>query len=199
MQRVILFVFVSAVLMLTASFKKQAIDERYSNSGYFMAIVGGGMFELRDADKYRAEMRTKTASMNNRTSEINRSATSITFYGNSFKDAEGNSFDETLSFEYALNNGNTGVVNDLKVDLNYDKYNYYQIPEKTKFTVTKLDWSADHKTCLVTADFDCKMRRWGFPVDDQLVVRLKGRMVNINVTVPPWIASKLNVEASLGQ
>lgn len=199
MKRTILSVFLFATLLFGSSFKPQSSQEKYSNSGYFMAILGTGMFELRDNDKYRAEMRTKGGTMNNNSSELNRSATSIMFYGNSFTDADGKSFDENLNVEYTLNNGGTGEVNDLKIDLNYDKYNYYQIPEKSSFQITKLEWSADHKNCLVSADFNCKMRRWGFPADEQPIVRLKGRMVNINVMVPPWIASKLNVEASIGQ
>ena len=199
MKRTILPASLFMFLLLCTSFKRQTVDERFSNSGYFMAIVGTGIFELRDDRKFMGEMRTKSSTMNNKSSELNRSATSITFYGNSFTDASGKTFDETINFEYALNNGSTGAVNDLKVELNYDQQNYYHIPERTKFNVTKLDWSADHKTCLVTAEFDCRMRRWGFPVEEQPVIRLKGRMVGINVTVPPWIASKLNVEASLGQ
>ena len=97
MQRAILPVFLLVIMLFTSSFKPQSSGERYSNSGYFMAIVGTGMFELRDNDKYRAEMRTKGGSLNNNISELNRSSTSIMFYGNSITDAQGNSFGVTCS------------------------------------------------------------------------------------------------------
>lgn len=69
-------------------------------------------------------------------------------------------------------------------------HDYYQIPELTKFVVKNITWSDDRREFIMSADFDCRMRRWGFPAESQLVVRLKGRMVNINVTAPAWIKIK---------
>lgn len=199
MQKVILPCYLLSIFLLTTSLKNEGNDERYSNSGYFMAIVGSNLFELRDNNKYRADMRTKSASLNNQTTEFSRSTTALIFYGNNFTDSLGNSFDETVSIEYSLDNDELGEVNDLKIELNYDQHNYYHLPDKTIFKVTQVDWSADHKNCLVTADFDCRLRRWGFPANEQPIIRLKGKMVAINVTVPPWISAKLNSRAEAGQ
>ncbi len=190
MTKFTLLVFLSGIVLLTGSFKPEGDQEHYKNSGYFFAILDGQMFEMRDDDKYRAELVNKTASLNSKTSELNRVATSLIFYGNQFKDENGKPFTESIDFEFSFSEGSTGEPGDLKIELNYDKHTYYQIPEKTRFHISKIEWSDDRRNYLLSADFDCKMRRWGFPAESQPTVRVKGRMVNINVSVPPWVKIK---------
>ena len=153
-------IFLLGVILFFGSFKPEGDQEHYKNSGYFFAILDGKMFEMRDDDKYRAELINKSASLNNKTAELNRVATSLIFYGNQFMDDKGKPMDENIDIEYSFANASTGEASDLKIELNYDKHAYYHIPEKTRFHVSKIEWSNDLRNYLVSADFDCKMRRW---------------------------------------
>lgn len=175
------------ILFVSGGFNSRPEDDNghYKNNGYFFAILNGTMFEMRDDDKYRAELVNKTGSMKD--DKTTRVATSLIFYGNDFTDDKGKPFTENVDVEFSFDDGATGDVKDLKIEVHYDKQDYYHMPEATKFRVTKVEWSDDRRNYLLSADFDCKVRRWGFPAESQPVVRLKGRMVNINVTVPAWI------------
>ena len=185
-------VMLLAVVFTSSSFTKLPDDDNghYKNNGYFFAILNGNMFEMRDDDKYRAELINKTGTMSNSSSGLSRVANSLIFYGNEFKDEKGKLFDENIDFEYTFDEGSLGEPKDLKIEIHYDMHDYYQIPELTKFVVKNITWSEDRREFIMSADFDCRMRRWGFPAESQPVVRLKGRMVNINVTAPAWIKIK---------
>ncbi|MFN8300613.1 MAG: hypothetical protein U0T75_16040 [Chitinophagales bacterium] len=180
------------LVIVSSGFRSQRPPEddngHYKNNGYFFAILNGNMFEMRDDDKYRAELVNKTGSMKD--DKLSRAATSLIFYGNDFKDENGKLFTENVEMEYTFDNGALGEPHDLKIEAHYDKQDFYHIPEATRFKIIKIDWSDDHTNFLLSADFDCKMRRWGFPAESQPTIRIKGRMVNINVTVPSWVKIK---------
>lgn len=191
MKRTTTLVALASALLVFGSFRPDDDNGHYKNNGYFFAILNGSMFEMRDDDKYRAELVNKTASLNNSKSEqISRVATSLIFYGNNFTDEQGKIFTENVDFEFSFNDGALGEPQDLKIEINYDKSAYYHIPNQSKFRITQIQWSEDRTYFLLNADYDCKMRRWGFPAESQPIVRVKGRMVNINVTVPAWVKIK---------
>ncbi len=48
-------------------------------------------------------------------------------------------------------------------------------------------------------EFDGTLRKQGYPADTQPVVHLQGNVHDIIVSVPPWIAAKLNTRAETGQ
>ncbi len=95
-------VMLLAVVFTSSSFTKLPDDDNghYKNNGYFFAILNGNMFEMRDDDKYRAELINKTGTMSNSSSGLSRVANSLIFYGNEFKDEKGKLFDENIDFEY---------------------------------------------------------------------------------------------------
>ncbi len=190
MRKIITPLFLICILFVSGSFNSKPDDENghYKNNGYFFAIMDGNMFEMRDDDKYRAELVNKTGSMKD--DKLSRVATSLVFYGNEFKDDAGKPFTENIDVEFSFEDGALGDVKDLKLEAHYDKHDYFHIPQATKFKVTKVEWSDDRRFYLLSADFDCKMRRWGFPAESQPTVRIKGRMVNINVSVPAWVKVK---------
>lgn len=193
MRKLFTYLLLTACVLVSGSFITLPEDDNghYKNTGYFFAILNGNMFEMRDDDKYRAELVNKTGTMkNNSTGELNRVATSLIFYGNNFIGDDGKPFTENIDFEYSFENGALGEPNDLKIEIHYDKNDYYHEPNQTKFRVTKIEWTPDRRAFYLSADFDCKMRKWGFPRESMPIVRLKGRMVNVEVTVPAWIKLK---------
>jgi len=186
-------IFTSLVLMVVvcSSFLRLEDGEtHYKNNGYFFAIIDGKMFELRDEDKYRAELVNRTGALNQTKGTLSRVDNTLTFFGPDFIDSTGKTYTESIEFSYNFEDGAIGEPKDLKIEVSYDKNNYYQLDKQTKFRVSKIDWNEDRRSFLLSADFDCKMRQWGFPAESQPVVRVKGRMVNIHVTVPPWIQIK---------
>lgn len=174
-----------------AALLSAADDEtHFKNSGYFFAILDGKMFEMRDNDKYRAELINRTATLENKSGGPTQVIAALNFYGNTFPNADGKAFDEMITMEYRFDEGALGAPKDFKIELHYDFKDYYQLPGSTKFNVSNIEWSPDRTSFLMSAEYDCKLRKWGFPAESQPVVRLKGRMVNIHVTVPPWVHIK---------
>jgi hypothetical protein len=177
-------------LVCTSFIKMEDEETHYKNNGYFFAILDGKMFELRDEDKYRAELINRTGMINQNSSSSSRVDNSLTFFGPDFTDSLGKVFTESIEFSYNFDDGSIGEPKDLKIEVKFDRNSYYQMDKLAKFRVTKIDWNEDRRSFFLSADFDCKMRQWGFPAESQPIIRVKGRMVNIHVTVPPWIQVK---------
>ncbi|MBL0308219.1 MAG: hypothetical protein IPP77_00515 [Bacteroidetes bacterium] len=169
----------------------------------FIAVVDGQLFNTRDENKYSAELANKSADVFLGTSptqpKMTRVANTLSFFGNQFFDEDGNTAEERISIEYGFNEGVLGECADQKIMLHYNNEKYYNIASDTKFKVTKLMWSGDRRYCVVNAEFDCKMRRWGVPAEAQPVVRMKGKMENINVTVPSWVVLKNPAQTAFGE
>lgn len=206
MKKIITIFLLVAIVVIGGSFKKKSDSHlvRFKNDGYFIAVVDGKMFETRDDSKYSADLVNKSAdvllgSSPTTTPKLTRVANSISFFGNQFFDESGNTCEERINFEYTFNDGATGEAADRKIMLHFNNDKYYNLPEGTTFKITKLMWSADRRYFVMNAEFDCKMRRWGIPAEAQPIVRLKGKMENINVTVPSWIITKNPYQTASGQ
>lgn len=194
------------VILLTASsFKTNNGNSapRYKSDGTFIAVVDGQIFNTRDENKYTAELANKSSDAFLGTSptvpKTTRVANVMSFFGSQFFDESGNTAEERINIEYTFNEGALGEVGDQKIMLHFNNDKYYNIASETKFKVTKLMWSGDRRYCVINAEFDCKMRRWGLPSEAQPVVRLKGKMENINVTIPSWVVLKNPAQTALGE
>jgi hypothetical protein len=114
----------------------------------------------------------------------------INFYGNDFRDDDDNTFTESLGFEYTFNEGSVGDVADQRIILNYNNQKFTSIPSETKIKVSKIQWSADRRYFIMSADFDTKMKSWGAPGQAHQTISVKGKMADIMVSVPSWIILK---------
>ncbi len=200
MKRIFAFLFLLSIITSGSSFKaKHVYTEQFKNDGYLMAVIDGRTFDLRDDNKYTAELMNKSTDRSTLIptgSKITRVATAINFYGSDFKDDDNNTFTESLGFEYTFNEGATGDEFDQKVILNYNNQRFVSIPAETKITVHKIQWSADKRYFVMSADFDAKMKGWGAPAQAGQTVRVKGRMEDITVSVPSWIILKNGVQTA---
>ena len=195
MKRLFTTTLLVALILVGSSFKKhRGHVEHYKNEGYMMAVIDGKVFEPREENKYTAELKNKSgdifASNNQGASSLTRVTTSVNFFGNDFKDDDNNVFTESLGFEYNFNEGAMGIATGEKLVLNYNNQKFSSIPGETSFKITKLEWSSDRRYFVMSADFDCKMRGWGIPASNQPLVKVKGKVENITVTVPSWIVLK---------
>lgn len=206
MKRILTICSLFLLLIVISSFKEKRSNgnvPRFKNDGVFIAVVDGQMFSTRDENKYTAELANKSSDVFLGTSstvpKTTRVANTLSFFGNQFFDESGNAAEERINFEYAFNEGALGEVTDQKIVLHFNNDKYYNIASETKFKVTKLMWSGDRRYCVVNAEFDCKMRRWGLPSEAQPVVRMKGKMENINVTIPSWVVLKNPAQTASGE
>jgi hypothetical protein len=76
------------------------------------------------------------------------------------------------------------------IALQFSGTNYFMLTEGSKLEITKFEWESDRKHFNLSADFNCKLRSFGYPNDGKKDVMLKGRMSDIRITVPSWIANK---------
>lgn len=162
----------------------------YKNTGNVQILVDGKLFELREKDKYRAQLLHKTNLTQGAGKMEKYVQASLMFYGNSVQDENGKSFEEKLDFDYAFNEGAMGEVNGIRIELHHLNKDYYQIADKSIFKITKMTWSPDRRQYTMNAEFDCQMRQWGFPWESQPVVKMKGNLENIVVSVPAWVQIK---------
>jgi hypothetical protein len=195
MKRLVTLVILFSIILTGSSFKikRRGHTEQFKNDGYLQAIIDGKVFEQRDDNKYTAELVNKSSDLpfnNSPNARITRVANCVTFYGSDFKDADGNTFTESVGFDYAFAEGALGDAAEGRITLNYDNQKFYNIEGETKFKITKIQWSSDRRYFVMNADFECKMRRWGKPALSQPVLKLKGQMENITVTVPSWVVLK---------
>lgn len=194
MQRFFTPLILLLVLISTLSFESRRESARngstFKKDGFFTAMVDGQYFTVREQNKYNTELVMRSAELAHQkstgTQKITQLINQVSFYGNQFFDENGNTAEERINFEYAFHENIQGRVEGAKVMLHFNNDKYYNLPNETNFTIVKKQWSPDRRFFLLTADFDCKMRRWGIPASSQEVVRLKGRMENITVTVPAW-------------
>ena len=165
-----------AIVIFADSFKlANRPDTHVKAEGYFTAKIDGKLFDSRSQDNYTAEVSSKDPA---------HPTADITFFGNNYADASGNIFQESLEFKYAFGERATGSVPDQKIVFQFDNQKFLSVPGQTQITVTKMQWNPDGNSYVVSADFQGKMVKWAAPGQDQPIVTVKGRMENINVSVP---------------
>ncbi len=177
--------------------------EQFKNDGTITATVDGKAFDFREDNKYTAELKNTAVDKNVFSAEksdakLTQVTNALNFHGLNLHDAQGNLYTENIEFHYAFGEGVTGVTVDPKVVLNYEDQQYFNVASETKIEVTKIEWNADRTAFVMSADFDCLMHRWGMPTSPKQAMHLKGKMENINVSVPSWIVTT-NPSSQLAQ
>ncbi len=163
-------------------------DDGITNNGAFVASINGKSFKLRDDQLFRGLLVTKSPSMDGRTPA--RTVISTSFNGPTYTTAAGREFSENITVEVDYHGEKTGPYDAFAFAMQYESTNYYMLRENCKLNVTQFAWEEDKKHFRLSADFDCKMRSWGYPGDGQPDVSLKGKMANVRITVPSWLAQK---------
>ena len=177
------------LLALTGLCFRTGDDEmQQKDKGSFYATVDGKMFKVREDQLFRGILVKKSASMDGRTPA--RTVISTTFNGATYDKPDKSPFSESVAVEMSYEDSRTGEPENYSLALQYTATDYSMIKEQSKVKITQFVWEADHKHFHLSADFDCKMRSWGYPTDNKKDVNLKGHMTNIRITVPSWIAPK---------
>ncbi len=180
--------FLPVIFLLTSAFTSAPLMWMEKNAS-FSATVDGVAFKLSNEQLYRGLLVNRAASMDGKIPA--RTVISATFTGPS-DGAEGRLIADNIQFEIGYHPGKTGAPDMFVVSVQYKNGNYYMVKEQSELNITSFTWEDDRKHFVLSADFDCKMRSFGYPADNAKDVALKGRMDNIRITVPSWLAAKIN-------
>lgn len=168
----------------TSSFKQGESELR----GSFFATLDGKPFQIQEDQLFRGLLMNKSVSAGGKTQT--RTVISTTINGQSYDISPDKLFTESLQFEINYENEKIGVPSYYAAALQFQSAKYYLVKEQSKFTITQFNWETDKKYFRISADFDCKMRSWGYPTDGIKDVNLKGNLSNLRITVPSWLATK---------
>jgi hypothetical protein len=168
-----------ALFLFAASLKSgDGTTPRFKHTGYFTASMDGRPFDTHNYQKYTAEMTGQSES-----SKADQNA-DITFYGAKHIDRNGNAFVESLKFNYLAQAGKPGEISAQKIVFDFDNHKFTSVPGQTKFTITKAEYNSDRTSVIVSATFEAKMAMWVAPGEAAPIIKVKGRMEDINISVP---------------
>lgn len=177
------------LIVLSSLFiSSQSSYEEEKNTGSFSATIDGKPFKLRDDQLFRGLLLNKSASMDGRTPA--RTVMSTNFNGTSYNLSDGRPFSDLIQFEVGYEGEKLGEPSFYTVALQYNSTNYFMFHEDSKIQITSFMWESDRKHFLLSANFSCKMRSFGYPGDGKKDVTLDGSMTGIRMTVPSWIGQK---------
>lgn len=185
--RLFTFILLLGLGSTTTSFVKR--DTFGEWQGTLLATINGEPFALRQDQYYTGMLLTKEGSMDGRIPP--RTVINSTFYGPSYLLIGNRTFDENIALEVAYDCDKKCTGSQFAFALQHDSTNYYMVREQSKFTVTQFVCEADKRHFRLSADFDCRMRSWGYPADNKPDVLLQGSLINLRITIPGWFASRI--------
>jgi len=170
----------ASIFLFAASLKSGPSTDtnRFKSEGFFTASIDGKAFDTRSYDRYTAEVSLPAG---NGSAE---KSTDLTFFAGNHYDQNGNLFEESLQFKYALSAASLGDASSQKIVFQYNQQKFISIPGETKIKITAVRYSTDHSSMYVSATFDGKMTQWAAPGQPAPIIHVKGRMENINVSLP---------------
>ena len=176
------------VFILSSFAPSTRLDDDDNAKAIFTATIDGKAFKLREDQLLRGLLAGKPASMDGKTEA--RTVISASFEGPTYDLADGHAYTETVQFEIAFEPEKLGPSPQSAVALKYKSSNYYMVKDDSKLNISKFEWETDKKHFRLSADYDCKLRSWGYPADGKPDVDVKGRLSNIRITVPSWLVVK---------
>ncbi len=165
MKKLNLLLGLATVLFFSESFKP-APDKPGTPS--VSAKIDGIKFDLKNT-KYTAQL-----------NEANKTAV-LTFYANDLIDKQGMAHAQKLHVECLLSDG--GVATVKGIVLEYNKQKFQSLPNESAFNVSKLVWSSDKKSLLLSAGFDTKVQKAQTSEMYEGVLGIQGSVENIKVDV----------------
>lgn len=180
--------FLLLLAFTVTSFVHHRLEDEDKDKGSFFATVDGKVFQLREDQLFRGLLINKPGSMDGTTPA--RTVISVNFNGNSYDLNGGKIFSESVSVEIVYKGESLGAQENYALALQYASTNYYMLKEQMNLSINEFTWESDKKHFRLSAEFNCKMRSWGYPSDGKKDVTLKGRMNNIRITVPSWLVQK---------
>lgn len=180
MKKVNSLFLLSLVVLLTCSFKgKETRDAAMPNiaENYFIKI-DGYPFDAKTVNNYSVQL------INNGKSML------LSFIGNDVKDKAGNLNPQRMDVQYAFT-GTTGMLMPEQVSFEFDKQKFFSTKGMARVNVTKLEWSTDHKTFVMSAEFTGKVKKSSLTEDVLPVLNFRGNITNVLVQAPGVVSESL--------
>ncbi len=162
MKKLTLLLSFSAVILFShAGTNKASID----------AKIDGCKFDLKKNSKYTAQL-----------SPDGKTAT-VTFYGSDIYDQQGKPHAQKLNVEYAISSAGEATVKGVLFEFNEQKF--YNMPGTELPNISKVEWSKDKKSLVLTAHFDCKVQKPQTSEMFEGIIGIQGSIENVKVDVSP--------------
>lgn len=149
-----------------------------ANKTSLNAKIDGCKFDLKKNSKYVAQLSPdgKTAI--------------VTFLGNDIHDQQGKPHAQKLNVEYALSDAGEAIVKSVVLEFNEQKF--YNMPGSSLPNVSKVEFSKDKKSLVLTANFDCKVQKPQTSEMFEGIIGIQGSIENIKVDVSPSDMATIN-------
>jgi hypothetical protein len=176
------------LFLISAFFFICSFRQDEDGTGIFNVTIDGSPFPVQQDQLLRGLLMNKPASMDGKVPA--RTVISATFNGPSYNLTEEKLFTESVQLEMAYETDKVGQPAFYALAVQYKSGKYYLLKDQSKLTITQFTWESDKKHFRISADLDCKLRSWEHPKDGKKDISLKGKMTNIRITVPSWLAVK---------
>ena len=152
------------------------------------ASVDNEIFEVRDYFPFVANVIAQPSSLDGRAPA--RTVISLTLDGKSYTGKDGSAFNETVQLELTFADPMLPDTKLLSASLLHNSTVYAMVKgNSSNITISDLVWSSDHRSFILSVNFDCIMRCWEHASTGKKDVILKSEMSKIQVTVPGWITA----------
>lgn len=152
------------------------------------ASVDNEIFEVRDYFPFVANVIAQPSSLDGRAPA--RTVISLTLDGKSYTGKDGSAFNETVQLELTFADPMLPDTKLLSASLLHNSTVYAMVKgDSSNIIIRDFTWSSDHRSFILSVNFDCIMRCWEHASTGKKDVILKGEMSKIQVTVPGWITA----------
>lgn len=169
MKNISTILLLALVLLSVESFVLKPAAEK--SAAYSFTVDGAG-FEAKSSNSYTAQLTN------------NARTASITLQGSEVIDKQGRSHPSTIQIDYTFKDGVLGEVNVESATYQYNNQKYNLLPGTAYMSVTKMKWSADHKSFTLCADVFCKVQKLYIIEENVPVFVVRGQLQNLVVNAP---------------
>lgn len=153
----------------------------------FKATLNGIPFQMMEDRIHPATLVTKAGSLNGRAPAQTLITVSFVSTG---EERNNELMVDNLQFDIIYETGKTAYPAKFNVAMQYMGGSYFPLLENSQLIVTQLFWGSDKKHFEMSANFNCILRSYGYPVDGLQDITLKGSIHGIRVDVPAWVATR---------
>ncbi|MDB5283003.1 MAG: hypothetical protein JWO06_2078 [Bacteroidota bacterium] len=159
------------------------IDEGYKAniSGPFIASISGDIFPAQEGH-LNASLVNQPPSLDGRRPA--RKVISVFMNGTPYLNAQGRPFNQNILLEINFDEAMPEEPSVYAVSMQYRSVVYSVIKQNGDIKISGFAWEPDHKHFHLSVEFNCLMRSWGYPVDNQPDVTLQGYVKDVTIACP---------------
>ncbi len=181
--------FILILLLPVFTFQSSFAQNVCVDGQCLSASLNDTSFQFREYWPINASLSRQQGSMNGK--KPNRTIISMVLNGTSYTQSNGKQFCEGIQLEIAYEEGKLATEPTYTVYLQYQSGLYTVNTEEGTLKVTSFVIEPDKRSFRLSAELDCSMRSWCYPVDNKEALQLKATFSNMLITVPEWLVAKI--------